>query len=207
MTIPLNVSYYKYLGINLDPNRNFSRHIAGIKSSLSHKIYMLTKVGHMMTRRAASSLYKSMILLYLDFGDTIYGGTPQNNLTMPQRLQNRCRRIICNYNSASPLTTFEMHKVTKTPFLWQRRRTRLLSLMFRRKIDPLYLDNRQTTTRQHQGPVFKVQRTKMSSFKNSIYYRGAIEWNGLDLASRNIATYEQFKYLQKRVILSELQNL
>ena len=50
------VSYYKYLGINLDPNHNFARHIAGITSSVSHKIYMLTKVRHMMTRRAASSL-------------------------------------------------------------------------------------------------------------------------------------------------------
>ena len=170
---------------------------------------MVTKVRHMMTRRAASSLYKSMILPYLDFGDTIYiyGGTPQNNLTMLQRLQNRCLGVTCNYNSASPLTALEMHKVTKTPFLWQRRRTHLLSLMFRRKIDPLYLDNRQTTTRQHQGPVFKVQRPKIFSFKNSTYYRGAIEWNGLDLASRNIATYEQFKYLQKRVMLNELQNL
>ena len=176
---------------------NFSRHIAGIKSSVSHNIYMLTKVRHMMTRRAASSLYKSMILPHLDFGDTIYGGTPQNNLNMLQRLQNRCRRIICNYNIASPLTTLEMHRVTKTPFLWQRRRNHLLSLMFRRKIDPLYLDNSHS----------RLLPDKFPPLRTVPIIGELLNGNGLDLASKHITTYEQFKYLQKRVMLNELQNL
>ena len=48
----------------------------------------------------------------------------------------------------------------------------------------------------------RAQRTQVN---NSLSDIKAIEWNGLDLASRHIATYDQFKYLQKRVMLNELQ--
>ena len=80
--------------IILDPNLSFAKHIANLVSVVNFKAYSFTKFRHMLTKSAAIRLYKSMILPYLDYGDSIYGGANQDLLQKLQRLQNRCLRKI-----------------------------------------------------------------------------------------------------------------
>ena len=104
----MNVQNYKYLGIILDPNLSFAKHIANLVSVVNFKAYSFTKFRHMLTKSAAIRLYKSMILPYLDYGDSIYGGANQDLLQKLQRLQNRCLRI-ATYQFGHTDTT-ELHK-------------------------------------------------------------------------------------------------
>ena len=108
------VQNYKYLGIILDPNLSFAKHIANLVSVVNFKAYSFTKFRHMLTKSAAIRLYKSMILPYLDYGDSIYGGANQDLLQKLQRLQNRCLRI-ATYQFGHTDTT-ELHKQQKLHF-------------------------------------------------------------------------------------------
>ena len=163
----MNVQNYKYLGIILDPNLSFAKHIANLVSVVNFKAYSFTKFRHMLTKSAAIRLYKSMILPYLDYGDSIYGGANQDLLQKLQRLQNRCLRI-ATYQFGHTDTT-ELHKQTKTSFLNQRRETHLLNLMFRKKNDTDLLDLRLLNTSQHDGIIFKYPTQICKNF-NAVHF-------------------------------------
>ena len=193
----MNVQNYKYLGIILDPNLSFAKHIANLVSVVNFKAYSFTKFRHM--------LYKSMILPYLDYGDSIYGGANQDLLQKLQRLQNRCL-CIATYQFGHTDTT-ELHKQTKTSFLNQRRETHLLNLMFRKKNDTDLLDLRLLNTRQHDGIIFKIPHPNLQKFQRSTFYRGAQLWNRLPLVERTTFKYETFKHRNKTKMLTALANM
>lgn len=62
------VGEYKYLGIILDENLNFSKHVNYLISLVSHRIYNLRKIRKYIDERIALILYKTMILNYFDLG-------------------------------------------------------------------------------------------------------------------------------------------
>ena len=69
--------------------------------------------------------------------------------------------------------------------------------MYSRKDDPKYLDTGRTDTRANAALV-KVIPPKSPVFERSALYKGAIEWNNLDVGSRSIVNKAMFKAHQKR---------
>ena len=84
---------YKYLGLTLDSSLTFIKHLSNLINTLNYKIYLLNKIRPFLTRAASITLYKMMILPYLDYGDIVYSATNINQLNKLQRLQNYCLRI------------------------------------------------------------------------------------------------------------------
>ena len=65
---------YKYLGIYLDSQLNFNKHIDYVNRITSHKIFVLAKIRHFIDQRTALFIYKSMISPIFDYGDIVYEG-------------------------------------------------------------------------------------------------------------------------------------
>lgn len=65
-----NVTEYKYLGILLDEHLNYSSHISMIKQKISFRLYTLKKIRWMINKNDSLNIYKSMIMPYIDIGDT-----------------------------------------------------------------------------------------------------------------------------------------
>ena len=104
------------------------------------------------------SLYKTMILPYIEYGDVIIDAANDKQLNKLQKIQNHCLRICLQANPRTKL--IELHSRAKLNYLADRRYSHLLNIMFRRKSNPVYLDDRQIATRLHRGSLFKVGHPK-----------------------------------------------
>ena len=66
------VPTYKYLGINLDQTLSFKYHTGNLVNLINHKLYMFSKIRRYLNDHSAISIYKTMILPYVDYGDICY---------------------------------------------------------------------------------------------------------------------------------------
>ena len=72
------VCTYKYLGVTLDMNFNFNKHLQNCLRIASHKAYLLSKVHSYITTEAALRIYKTMILPVIEYGDILYDNSNMN---------------------------------------------------------------------------------------------------------------------------------
>ena len=71
------VSSYKYLGFTLDMNLNYNKHLENCLKLISHKAYTLSKIRMYIDIQTAVTIYKTMILPVLEYGDVINDGANQ----------------------------------------------------------------------------------------------------------------------------------
>ena len=69
--------------------------------------------------------------------------------------------------------------------------------MYKQKNNEDIVVHRNIVTRRHDAVIYETCRPEIEKYKKGASYRGIQEWNNLSAATRNIATYEEFKSNQK----------
>ena len=164
---------------------------------------MLSKIRQYLTRDTALQIYKTKVMPYFDYGDILYMGTHKETTTKLQRLQNRALKI-CTLVEPR-YATDRLHFETKISMLEQRRTAHLRNFMFKRKDNIDYVDMRETGTRQRDAIIMKTIKANLKVFENSVYYKGAKEWNDLPINVRKSASYESFKASQKKWLMGTIR--
>ena len=182
---------YKYLGITLDMNLNYKKHLEICIKSASYKALLLSKVRRYITKEAAIRIYKTMILPLIDYGDILYEGTNSKLLSKLQTLQNRCLRT-CLYKNyhISVLNLHEQCTVTKLDY---RRETHLKLYMFKQQNNMEIVNNRLIRTRAHDATLYLTNRPNSEKYKINVYYKGAILWNSMNIQERSFEKYDELK--------------
>ena len=129
---------YKYLGVTLDATLSMSKHISNITQQISHKVYVLGKIRKYINNQAALTIYKTMILLYFDYGDIFYMNANEQLLNKLQVLQNKCLRTCLNLPPRS--STLCLHREANVANIKIRRRWHLRNFMFRMKENESLVD-------------------------------------------------------------------
>ena len=93
-TVLEHVNKFKYLGIWLDSNLNFTEYVLYLKLKLYAKIKLLGRVCMLLNYKMALPIYKTLILPVLDYCDFIYYGISARDQETLQRLQNCAVRAI-----------------------------------------------------------------------------------------------------------------
>ncbi len=85
----------KYLGIKIHENMTWSDHIRDICSKINRRIGILKHVHHILPRQELVTLYNSIVLPLMDYGDLIWGDK-NNKLLMKdlQIMQNKAAKVI-----------------------------------------------------------------------------------------------------------------
>ena len=190
------VFQYKYLGIILDNILSFNKHLNNTIRIVAHKISLLQKIRFYITDKAATCLYKTMVLPYLDYGDIFYIRASAKLLNKLQTLQDRALQICFKPQNNIPKEI--LHQSAQLATLEKRRDAHLLNFMYKNKNNIDYINNRNIRTRLHDAPVFLTTKPTCEKYKWNVFYNGAIQWNNLDIKTRNIETYDKFKSVQKR---------
>ena len=190
------VPSFKYFGITLDSTLSFSNHISTVLNSVSHKAYILSKIRRFITTRSAIKIYKSMVIPYFDYTDIVYDKANQNDLNKLQRMQNKCLKI-CLLKDMRTDTDI-IHSTVKTAKLEFRRKVHLRNYMYSKLHVDTLLDDVLVNTRARDAPLFKVITPTLETFKRSVLYNGALEWNNLSTVLRNANHILSFKLQQKK---------
>lgn len=89
------VNEYKYLGIWVDSDLTFAKHVKSIISNISFRLKKLSRIRNCITKKTALLLYKSMIIPLYDYGDVFFNYSCKKDLVKRlQSLQNYAIRTI-----------------------------------------------------------------------------------------------------------------
>ena len=191
------VCSYKYLGFILDHHLNFNKHITELCKIVSHKLYLLAKIRRYITTDACITVFKSMILSLLEYGDVIFAGTSTRNINSIDRLFYRGLRICLNFNFT--LSKDEVCSECDISTLGARRDLHLLLFMHHFKDCENLLKKANIRTRLHQAPVFWYYKPNNERVRLYAFYRGAIAWNLLPANERNME-FKDFKSLKTKAL-------
>ena len=195
---------YKYLGLTLDINLNYNKHLENCLKLISHKTYLLSKIRVYINVHTAVTIYKTMILPVVEYGDTIYDGANQKILKNLQTSQNRILRICLQRNKYT--STVLLHQLCKISLLKERRILHLNLFMFKQRDNRHIVNNRNLRTRAHDAVLFITNKPNNEKYKRNIYYKGALSWNSLPATERNVVIYNNFKTQQKKKLTNNLKD-
>ena len=187
------VPHYKHLGITLDGQLNYNTHVQRVISNVTNKLKQFRRMRFFLNTKAATLVYKNMILPLLEYGDIFMVGTSATNRKRLQILQNKGLR--CALNRDRTMSREELHAEADLLQLKCRRNIHMLDYMFDMSqveghiIKPNVEGVR---TRSHTKKTFRVRKPKTEKYKRSLAYRGPKKWNDLPSDLHHLSTRAQF---------------
>ena len=88
-TVLQRTQAYTYLGIKLDEQLSLETHANLVVKKVSQKVFQMTKIRPLLTKKAALLVYKNMILPILEYGDIFLHSASQKIRKKLQTLQNK----------------------------------------------------------------------------------------------------------------------
>ena len=140
--IKLNGSYImrqkqvKYLGVIMEENLKFEKHIINISSLISRNIGVMGRAKHFLSSRELLLLYNSLVLPHLNYCAVVWGRNYRSRLDKLIKLQKRAIRIIDHKPFLYPTSNlFKKYKMLKFPDI-VKEQSIMIMLAFINKILP-----------------------------------------------------------------------
>ena len=130
----VRASSYKYLGVKIDQNLNYSQHINTLAKTINLKIRTLCRLSHILPKGIIVLLYKSIIVPHLDYANIIWGSASANLLQHLQDIQTRAISKLTKNKNLSDRLINEDYGIQR---LSQRRKLNLAILIYNTYISGL----------------------------------------------------------------------
>ena len=105
------VYYTKFLGVFLDSNLNWKKHIEYVSKKISKSIDIFCKARKLLNKPSLVNLYYTFVYPYYIYGIHVWGGTYPTNLQKLVLLQKKAIRIItCSKYMASTQYLFKQYR-------------------------------------------------------------------------------------------------
>ena len=187
------MSHYKYLGVTLDSQLNYDKHVQNIVSNVTVKLKQFRCMRYLLNIKSAMLVYKNMILPMIEYGDVFLVGTTVKNKKKLQILKNKDLR--CALGMDKYASKLEIHKEAKLLQLQYRREILLLCHMYDvSQIGNRLRKRREEGARTHSQnkKLLKIRKPTTEKFKKSVAYRGPKKWNALPKELHFVDTRCQF---------------
>ena len=195
------VNSYKCLGVQVDETLSWEAHISEVVSKVAKVLAALRRLRPICPQSTLVTIYKSLILLHLDYCSAVWGCIGNGLSQKLEKLQNRAARIITG--SSWDARSAPILNALKWNSLADRRAKQLKSLMFKtvNNLVPEYLSDKfasVNTIHRHnlrgaQHNLF-IPRPNTEALKKSFRYRGAVTWNSLSAEAKQATTLNSFYF-------------
>ena len=190
------VESHKFLGLILDDNVNFRKHVEYIVNKASKSVGIFYKTKSYLSKNLLKTLYYSLIYPYFLYANAVWGGTFSTYLESILLLQKRLIRIIMNqsylahtaplFYESKILRINDIHKFVITQMCFK---SNLIT-------ENLPTHNYSTRNRHLVRPEFQ----RLTICQNSISYKLPITWNSLPDHIKNIEKFYRFKLEVKKYL-------
>ena len=170
-------------------------------NTINFKFYLLSKIRRYLNDKCALTIYKSIVIPYFDYADIIYICIRIiQTLKKLDRAHLRGLRICLKVQGK--VEDVDIYNMGNISSLENRRNiVHSKNYMYKNK-NKCIVSKEGIITRAKQGPLFNIIKPNCKSYKRSIYYSGASDWNNLDPALRNLDNIFLFKRSQKSWLLN-----
>lgn len=190
----------KYLGVTLQSNLKWDKHINNMTSKANQSLGFLRRNLKVNSTKIKDHAYKALVRPKLEFSSTVWDPHTSNQINQIEKVQRRAARFTCSrYHNTSSVS--DMLEDLNWPLLKVRRlKTRLI--MFYKIIHchvAIYPTNLlfpvDTRTRHANPNCFRQIRTNKDIYRFSFYPRTITQWNQLPVNTVAADTVESFKCL------------
>lgn len=199
-------SFSSFLGILLDCNLKYQRHIAHIKKKLAYGIRVLVKTRPYFSRSTLLSLYHSFVHSHFTYGITCWGNTYNTHISSLQIVQNHAIRLITSsprFSNAKSLlhennilTLTELTKFNLGIFFYRLLNNQLPPTIFPSSDLVIY-----SNTRFALNNNFLLPSIRTNYGKQTVKFTSISLWNTLPLNIKSISSFHQFKKQYKLYLL------
>ena len=202
-----------FLGLLIDDELSFKKHIKQIENKVSKGLYAIRSTQHLIPKKHLRLLYHALIACHLSYGIIYWHSSAKQHLHRLTVLQKKALRIITNaeYNASStPL--FQQENILQLDKLYT---LELYRLMYKTNHKLLPTPNPQAftiaapnhtyATRHRQTNPMGSRTHRHHLSHKSFIHTGPQLWNTLPLESKNINTLKLFsKHIKRSLIHSPI---
>ena len=184
-----NVLSAIYLGLEVDNELNWSKHILKTCTTINNKLFHFRSLCKFLPHDTLNNIYTTYIQPYFDYACTIWGQCAEKDLKQLQRLQNRAARLITKEFDYRNVRGLSLAKKLKWQSVKERIHYMNSVMMFKclNNEAPNYLcdnftklqDLNDYNTRASNSNVLLLPSAKSNAYRNSLSFNGASVWNGL----------------------------
>ena len=193
------VPLVKDLGIKLDSNLTFNKHVNTLTSSLISTLCQITKVRHLFSKSVLFTIWNCLVFSKLFYCSTVWSGTFKKNIHKLQLVQNFAARVLTNTRKVDHISTVlrELGWSSIKHLLLVRDVAQLYKIV--NGLAPSYLNsyiNKRTGIHSYNTRFrenLDVPMCRTATAQRSFYYRSINTWNSLSASTRNSKTLTSFK--------------
>jgi len=174
------------LGVYLDENLTFEKHISNLCSKLTKGLYFLRRSKNLLSRSALRSLYFALFHSHLLYSITITSCATKTNLNKITLLQKKALRIIsgAKYNDHTEELFREQNILTFENLIKQSKLLFMHSIYYNYShisFNGIWKKNSETNPNMNlrNKDDFKLPSLKLEFFRRLPLYSFAKEWNNL----------------------------
>lgn len=204
-----HVSHAKFLGINIDDQLNWKRHISFVSNKIAKNIGVIRRIRHVLSSKILLNLYYTMIYPFISYGNIVWASTYETNLKVIFLLQKRFVRMVTNSNRFSHsaplflnleiLNIYDINKFQICLFVFKFLNNSLPNSFkhFFHINSQIHFYNTRSSNQLHTHYF----RTRLA--QSSIKYRGPVLWNNLSTILQSYSSLYCFKKYLKLFLLNE----
>ena len=199
-------SHIKVLGVYIDKNLSWSKHINILKRRTMYITRNLHRINHLLPKEHRLALYNALLSSHFNYADIIYGGCSKRLSNSLQIVQNFASKSITGHQKYDSATA----SLRQLKLLTLKQRRTIHEVVFAHKVlqdkIPTNIYNvyqnhfSKTNTRFAKQNKLRVPAHRTTKFEKSPLYRTITAWNNApaNIPKENVQTHK--KLLQKHVL-------
>ena len=201
------VPQIKFLGIIIDEHLTWQPHINIVKNKIAKTIGIIKRLRSTLPKTTLRTLYNSLILPHLNYGNVIWAGGYETSLLPIFLLQKKVVRLISGTGYLAPsshlfyslnlLTIFDLYKLQLATLMYHHQNKTLPTIFFSYFTTNATVHDHETRFRHNLRSI--LCKTNIRYF--SVRLAGPRIWNTIDSHTRNLGTSYSFKLTYRKTLL------
>ena len=193
-------SHVKYLGLTIDENLTWEKHIEELSTKIARYASIFRKVRHLLPKNCLQSLYNAFIQSRIDYAIEIYGDASKKLIQRTQVHQNRILKTLQYKNTHA--STNAIHRDFGMLKISDQYELKILKLMHwytynKAKLPDVFQDLFQTRSSLHNYATrhndnYDIPKTKNRHGDRAICVKGPRLWNSQPPELNKITSLKRF---------------
>ena len=194
----------KILGVHVDQNFVWNSHFQHVCKKIASHLWLLSQIRMYLTVQHRLLYYNAYIKSHIEYCCIVWGNSSNFNAYKIEKMQRRACKLILGKDYTTldearnqlDILSFEetifIHKAKVMFKIATNAAPIYLTDLFQMRGDMQNLNSSQLNLRSTANRNFLIPKPKISLFKNSLSYSGALVWNSIPLCIKNSDTIQSF---------------